>query len=713
MVDFGGFALPKKKQYLDSPKFDLFLTIRRNKVLEKVFYPWGYNGTLPERVNIEHDEIREEFNKKFYLPEFLKKYGIKNSVDAKLYLINEQDYGLFDSYIFSFNGEIYNFPFGWVEEAKEHCLQLPNGRVLEDAFAWYTFYLCNGSIEQAKNWKNDPVLFRFQQPQPQQFQTPIQAPPSTVELPVNHLNQPNQMTSVPAYCPPPMVDIDEELNPTAIDNYANLTKGIPDNHILKRMASFLGKKHNIHENIVFLGGLVIASGAVSRKYKVAFKKTSVQSNSLTLDEVKELSTIPPVLYGIAEKTAGGGKTPVLNALLKPMTDIFKSYVEKMEKIVEIDQENLDALEDREYEMPAKEFKIQKKRLKKKLDISTHKLVAAKAIMPKTNCTISALEESLNYTKGYFSAISDEQSLIDVLICANKKKSNEILLRGINAENVDVIRVSRKGFQGDVIGNFFCFAQSGSIEKVLNSSGTSGLRERFLYIVMNVIKLRNYKDFVPDDDELLEEYAEKFNFLKALVEKPLAISELVTLQLTDRAWYSINDFNNYLEPSKYGGAAFSSELLKVMADKITSQIMSVATILYVFDAKQGELPVTQGNHFIPDEYVHMAIQFNHEHLISFRAYCLEEGFITTNEMKKVMMSYFDAGESVKEDLLIHNCAQRVAFKNSKSYKRMAAKNTLDLLLHQNVLIRSGNMISRNQQQVLSMQNGFLGVNRWIV
>ena len=176
---------------------------------------------------------------------------------------------------------------------------------------------------------------------------------------------------------------------------------------------------------------------------------------------------------------------------------------------------------------------------------------------------------------------------------------------------------------------------------------------------------------------------------------MALSELVTLRLTDQAWNSINDLNNRLELLKYGGADFSSELLKVMADKITSPIMSVAAVLYILDAKADELPLTQGNHFIPDQYVHMAIQFNHEHLISFRAHCLQEGFITTNEMKKVMMSYFETGESVKEELLIHNCAQRSAFRSSKSYKKMAARNTLNRLLSQYVLKRDGNMISRNQ------------------
>lgn len=659
-------------------------------MIDKIFCFREYIGTLPENANNEHVDIRQDFNARFYFPQFLQMYGIKRSMNAKLLLINgEEYYGFFDSYLLCINNNIYNFPFGWVEEAKEYCLKLPNGRVLEDAFAVYVFCFCDGSIERARNWKTDPLLF------PQQHaQAPAQNQFLMAQAPIRNSPQ-GQIAPIPVYTPPPMIDIDEELNPTAVDNYARLTMGIPSNHILQRMASFLGKKHHMPDNVVFVAALVVASGAVCRKYKVAFKKTSVQSESLTLEEIDALKTIPPALYGIAEMIAGGGKTPVLNTLLEPMINIFDEHVKKMESIFEVDKENLDAFEDRESEMSSKEFKVERNRLRKRKDCSDRKRAAARAMMPKTNCTISALEDSLNHTKGYFSAISDEQALLDVLICANKKKSNEILLRGINSERADVIRVHRQGFQGPVTGNFFCFAQGGSIEKVLNSSGKTGLRERFIYIAMNSLGIRNYNDFVPDDDELLAEYAAKFNFLKALVEKPLALSELVTLRLTDQAWNSINDLNNRLELLKYGGADFSSELLKVMADKITSPIMSVAAVLYILDAKADELPLTQGNHFIPDQYVHMAIQFNHEHLISFRAHCLQEGFITTNEMKKVMMSYFETGESVKEELLIHNCAQRSAFRSSKSYKKMAARNTLNRLLSQYVLKRDGNMISRNQ------------------
>lgn len=677
-------------------------------MIERTFHLMGYNGTQPGNAHYDYAEIRQEFNEKFYLPKFLQTYGIKPSIGAKQLPIQlEEGCSLFDSYLFCINNNIYNFPFGWVEEANDYCFQLPNGRVLEDAFAVYAFCFCDGNLERAKNWKNDSVLFP-----PQYAQAPAQTQFSTAQTPISNFPQGRQIAPTPVYTPPPMIDIDEELNPTAIDNYARLTMGIPSNHILKRMALFLGKKHHMPDNIVFVAALVIASGAVCRKYKVAFKKTSVQSDSLTLEEINKLKTIPPALYGIAEMIAGGGKTPVLNALLEPMINIFDEHIKKMESIFEVDKENLEVFEDREGEMSSKDFRVGRNRLRKRKDCSELKLAAARAMMPKTNCTISALEDSLNHTKGYFSAISDEQALLDVLICANKKKSNEILLRGINSERADVIRVHRQGFQGPVTGNFFCFAQGGSIEKVLNSSGKTGLRERFIYIAMNGLGIRNYKDFVPDDDELLAEYAEKFNFLKALVEKPLALSELVNLQLTDQAWNSINDLNNRLEPLKYGGADFSSELLKVMADKITSPIMSVATVLYVLDAKADELPLTQGNHFIPDQYVHMAIHFNHEHLISFRAYCLQEGFITTNEMKKVMMSYFDAGGSVKEELLIHNCAQRSAFRRSKSYKKMVARNTLNQLLSQHILKRDGNVISRNQQ-ALPTFNNTLGGDRWVI
>jgi hypothetical protein len=49
-------------------------------------------------------------------------------------------------------------------------------------------------------------------------------------------------------------------------------------------------------------------------------------------------------------------------------------------------------------------------------------------MPKTNITPQALEESLNYTNGFFIATADEQSLIDMLISGKVNTSNEILLK---------------------------------------------------------------------------------------------------------------------------------------------------------------------------------------------------------------------------------------------------------------------------------------------
>lgn len=517
---------------------------------------------------------------------------------------------------------------------------------INSAYDLYSHLSCGDDESLAANWRNDTNLF------PQQ---------SVVN---NRYDQPYLSQPIA-----PTFDLYEYFNKTEVNYAINLKSLMPDS-LIRRMANYFSKKNNIPESTLILIGLGVFSGLTCRKWNCAYPDGEIA---------------PICLYVVAEQDASSGKSSILNAFQKPFVTMVEKEIEKIEAIILTQEEKLKGHLETEIDLAKEDkqrFKIQTKKLKEELGNTKKRKIEVEHIMPKTNITPQALEESLNYTNGFFIAASDEQSLLDSLIAGKGNTSNEILLKGRNSERIQSVKISRKGYTGKVTGSFVCFAQSGSIAKIIKASGASGLCERFLMISEPERMNKDHLKSISDPSKLFTEYAEKFHFLKSLIEKPLNHNELITLQISSAGWDEINTFNNILEGLILPNEILSHQILKRMARKSTLQIMSIASNLHLSECKN--LPLLEGDHYIEDRFVYIAIEIMNSLLHSTRDYFERNGFISSKEELRSIIDYFvgTRGEYKRVKVNVHALEGR---KNLGTGKRDLIRATLNFLLETRNLI----------------------------
>lgn len=525
---------------------------------------------------------------------------------------------------------------------------------LYSAYDCYRHFNCDQNENTALNWKNDSSLCQ----QSPQLNTSGFLPP-------------------PIYSPQyiPTFDLYQYFNQKIINHSLNL-KSLMPGYLIQRMANYFSKKYNMPESTLILVGLGVFSGLTCRKWNCAYQ---------------DGETAPICLYVVAEQDASNGKSSVLNAFQKPFITMLEKEIEKIEDIILTKKENLKAHLDTEMYLEKEDryqFKIKTKKLEAELNESKEKLIKINHILPKTNITSQALEESLNYTNGFFIATADEQSLIDSLVSNKGNTSNEVLLKGRNSERMQSLRLSRKGYSGKVTGSFVCFAQPshdkniGCVEKIIKASGATGLCERFLMISEPEIMNKDHLKDIPYPDKLFSEYAKKFNFLKPLIDKPLKHNELTTLKISSSGWEQINKFNNSLEKLISPHEIFSYRILKTMAKKSTLQIMSIASNLHLSECT--EMPLNEES-YIEDRFVFIAIEIMTGLFHSTRDYLERNGFIGNKDEIRSIIDYFIGtdGKYKRVKVSIHALEGR---KFLGSGKRDLIRETLNFLLDTKNLIQ---------------------------
>ena len=526
---------------------------------------------------------------------------------------------------------------------------------LYNAYECYRYFNCSSDEHRALNWKSDISLFS----------------------PQNIIVNPQSPIYYSPY-PQPTFNLYEYFNQTPTNHSLNLKSLIP-NFLIQRMANHYSEKHNMPESTLILVGLGVLSGLTCRKWNCAYE---------------DGETAPICLYVVAEQDASSGKSTILDAFQKPFITIVEKEIEKIEAIILTQEENLKAHLDTEIYLKKEDryqFKIQTKKLKDAIELLEEKKTKVANIMPKTNSTPQALEESLNHTNGFFIATADEQSLIDILISGMVNTSNEVLLKGRNSERIVSIRANRyrKGYSGKVTGSFVCFAQPsrdgkmGCIEKIVKASGATGLCERFLMISEPEMPKKNHLKDIPRPSELLTEYAKRFDFLKRLIDKPLKHNELITLKISDKGWREIKKFNNVLEDFISPNKVFSHHTLKQMAKKSTLQIMSIACNLHL--SEFPALALLEDDHYIDDHFVLIAIEIMISLLYSTKDYLERHGYIGSKEELRSIIDYFIAadGSYKRVKVSMHALEGR---KNFGPGKRQLIKDIMTFLVSTNNLIQ---------------------------
>ena len=457
-----------------------------------------------------------------------------------------------------------------MERIYSHGGDALNDGYAHDAFDCYKILECSGDSKTALNW--NPEITNHNQRLYQQANT-------------------SQLPTVDRFTPPenepattvPVSTFNETLDTEHNYCTVNLLRKVNDDHLLKRLSIQTAAETHLPVNTVFLMGLTIFGSMAARKF------TTLYANG---------ESLPLGIYAVVEQPSGTGKSRCLGIFQKPFNDIQKSALKKVMVDLQRMEKRLLVGENFSQEESFQHIELQKKAERLNIGLFV------------TNATPEGLELTLAHTNGFFSAVSSEQGLFNSLLGNSYKaestnNNNDVLLNGFDGGHINSVRVTRKGYNGNVIGGVACFAQQGSIEVVLKASNGTGLSERFLMLAEpHSLGKRDHTLTIAHDHDLIKEYAASCSLIESIVNEPRDANELSSLVISANGFYKINQYRNKIEPDLIDGGRFSHVSLRGAASKINMQIMKIAAILHLMD--NGEFV-----HEIADCHVIAAIDIANE------------------------------------------------------------------------------------------------------
>ena len=442
----------------------------------------------------------------------------------------------------------------------------------------------------------------------------------------------------------------------------DLLKHLDDDHALKAYSIQIAKATDLPVNTVFLAGLATYSAMASRNHVVQYPNGD---------------GLPIGIYTLIEQPSGTGKSNCLNKFQQPFYDEQKRLLQRNKKLIADLTANNPAQND-EAKLSKEDIDVRLVELKKKQDHLTKGLYV-------TNATPEGLEKTLMDTWGYFSAASSEQGLCNSLLGNSygndsKANNNDTLLNGFDGGFVNSIRVTRKGYTGNVVGSVICFAQSGTIETVLKASNGTGLSERFLMLAEpHSLGKRDHKRkrvSVTPFDEINYENACKRLF--SVITDPLPLDRLDALHIRDTGFDLINDYRNKLEPDLIDGGKFSHISLRGAASKVNMQIMKIAANLFLLDNVDSET-------VIPDKHIKAAIHIANDLLEANLKLCQDKGILGVKAEFTSILSLFENDQRPRtERNIIQSKAQKLPFKDFSGSKSGLIRETLIEMVKQRLL-----------------------------
>jgi phage/plasmid primase-like uncharacterized protein len=446
--------------------------------------------------------------------------------------------------------------------------------------------------------------------------------------------------------------LDADVKYSSVD----VVQFVEDEHILKRLSMYISEKTYLPVSTVFLAGLGVFSSIACREFSVTYQ-----------DHEK----LPIGLYVVTEQPSGSGKSRCLKYFQKPFYEMSESSHEDIRK-------ELAELSKHEGDLDEEEEKL--------LAELQHKTKVLGNLFT-TNATAEGLEKGLSETNGFFSAISSEQGLFNVLFGgsykADRANNNDVALNGFDGGFINSARVTRKGYCGHVVGGIVCFAQSGSIETLLNSSNGTGLSERFLMLAEpHSLGIRDHERESTVMNDLYLEYAEKCKILESSLSSCDKFSNTVDLYISDTGFALIRQYLNSIEPHLKDGGKFSHASLRGAASKIDMQIMKIAANLRLLGEK---LDFWSG---IDDKYVEMAIAISNEMLEANLKLCQDKGVLGCRaEFEAILRLFEDNGKPRIERAIIQSRSKVSPFKEFSGNRSIKIRETLAEMVEQGILSKN--------------------------
>jgi hypothetical protein len=435
--------------------------------------------------------------------------------------------------------------------------------------------------------------------------------------------------------------------------YSNIDilRHIDDDHIIKRFSLYISAATYLPKNTVFLMTLGTFSSMSARKYCVLYKNGK---------------PLPIGIYAVAEQPPATSKTRCLNFTQDPFRDIYDRIkhktledIERLERKKEPDEHEISDLEDR---------KALLKRMGKSLFV--------------TNSTPEALDSILNSTGGFFSAVSSEQGLFNSLLGISYNSAggnnNDALLNGFDGQYTESSRLSRDTFSGRPVGAIVCFAQDGTIEKVLNASNGTGVSERFLMIAeRHALGTRNHLLEPEIDIELEHEFQSKCEFIENILLSPRSARDLSQLTISEEGHRMIAEYRNRIEAGLADGGKYSHISLRGAAGKINMQIMKIAANLQILDD-------TCSNQ-ISDKYIQSAINIADDLLEENLRLCREKGIIGLKAEFSAILNYLSNKNGFRtEQEIINSLKSTKPFKDCTANKAAAIRAALAEMVSQSLI-----------------------------
>ncbi|MGZ5051389.1 MAG: DUF3987 domain-containing protein [Methylobacter sp.] len=430
---------------------------------------------------------------------------------------------------------------------------------------------------------------------------------------------------------------------------------INDSHLLKQLAIDIAKATHLPEHTTFLTGLGVFSSIACRKYKVDYLHNG---------------SLPIGLYIVAEQPSGTGKSRSNSYFQEPFNKAQNEYF-KERKV-------------RLAELKEKEKKKGKGNFSREEKTELEQLSKDQISFFITNSTPEALEETLNFSNGFFSAISSEQGLFNSMLGLSygegKASNNDLLLNGFDAGNVASIRVTREGYSGKVIGSVVMFAQPGSIEKILGQSNGTGLSERFLLLAeQHKLGTRDHtvESFINHD--LLNKYNSICESMaKDILENCREYNDLISLKICKEGHRLIAEYRNTIENNLADGGKYSHISLRGAAGKINMQIMKIAANLHILES--------QTNETIAIQYVQSAIDIANSMLEANLKLCIDKGIIGRKAEYVAILRYFEKhSKPISDREIINSMRGTLPFKNLTGNKSGAVREALGEMVAQRLLL----------------------------
>ncbi|SNX60382.1 Protein of unknown function [Nitrosomonas ureae] len=458
----------------------------------------------------------------------------------------------------------------------------------------------------------------------------------------------------------PSIDsvLDSNIRYTQVD----LLQYIDDDHILKKLSIQVAKETSLPSSSVFLAGLGTFSSVAARKYTVLYE---------------DGTPLPIGLYVVIEQPSGSGKSRCLKIFQKPFYDMSKEIYDE----ITMGMATLNSKKDKGVSSKDEDDEL------------SQLMARLNAFQPifTTNTTAEGLEKQLTVSNGFFSCISSEQGLFNVLFgnsyrTDSKVNNNDVVLNGFDAGWINSARVTRKGYCGRVVGSIVCFAQSNSIETLLNSSNGTGLSERFLMLVEpHSLGKRDHLKRIERNHIITDEYAWKCREMKDVIEHAVEFDELRLITIPDSGFLKINEFLNTIEKDLDDGGKYSHASLRGAASKVNMQIMKIAANLCLIDKNKEEF---WESYEIDDKYIDSAINICNTLLEALLKLCQTKGIIGTRaEFASIILLFEDNNKPKTERAIIQSRSRVSPFKQYSGNKSELIRQTLNEMLSQNILTKS--------------------------